>query len=192
MSSRLFRKDGPADEARDAHGRWMRDLLDRHQPYGTTGIVGLSRDQVVGKVRGLLDHALSHSEGLPRVGTYAGALATKIGATVLGYATGVPGPEHLAPNLEAHIAAASGYVTHKVLSHPAWRRLATTAVLRVKKNLSSGEDDELKGIVAGVIADTRLHPRVCCNDTALARVAHGAYQHCYSRLCALKDAASQG
>jgi hypothetical protein len=184
---REISKIGPGDEARDAHGRWMRELIDRgNHLHGTGGIVGLSRGQVVEKVRGLLDTVLSHSEGLSRAGTYSGAIATRVVANVIG----LPGSEVLSPDLEHHVASATGYIAHKVLAHPAWRRLATAVITRVKKSLDDDEAESLKGIVSGVIADTKLHPRVSCDDAALAEVARGAYQHCHDRLCALKYAAA--
>lgn len=152
--------------------------------YRTSGLTGLSRDQAAAKVRDLLDGALKHNEGLSRVGSYTGALAAK----VTSYVTGLPIEE--SAQLEHHLASAAGFLAHKVLASPAWRRLAARAITSIKKSLTPNEAEDLKGIVANVITDTRLDPRISCDDAALAEVARGAYQHCWDRLCALKQAAS--
>jgi hypothetical protein len=180
----LFSKDGPEDEVRDAHGRWMQGLIDRGaKPYGTTGITGMSRDQVKAKVRGFLDENLGHTVG-PRPVTYSAAIAARLAGTVLGL------PVDTQVEAEKHIASATGFVTGKVLAHPAWRRLAARVIVRLRKSLEPDEAEELKGVVSGVMADTRLHPRVSCDDAALAEVARGAYRHCHDRLDALKHAAT--
>ncbi len=184
----LFSKANPEDEARDAHGRWMQGLIDRGaKPYGTSGITGMSRDQVIGKVRGFLDKNLEHTVG-PRSVTYTMALAAKVGSLVTSQILGLPADTQV--EAEHHIASASGYISAKVLAHPATVRMVAKAakgVARIiRKALDPDEEDELKGIVAGVIADTRLHPRISCDDAALSQVARGAYKHCHDRLCALK------
>ena len=156
--------------------------------HGTTGTVGLSRDQVVSKVRGLLDTAAGHTGETPRIASYTGALIGRAMQATGGLA-GVP--DEVANQAYHHVKIATAHVVSKVLHHPAWRRLATAAVLKkgeISKALTSDEADGLKGIVAGVIADTRLHPRVGYDDAALGAVARGAYRHCHDRLCALKAA----
>lgn len=184
-------KAGPADEARDNAGRWSgagQSL--RSKLYGTTGVVGLSRAQVVSKVKGLLDGALSHEEGLSRKVTYPAGLAgiaTRVAQMVL------PGnaiPEDVAASTQKHVAHATGYVIHKVQAHPRFQRLAVKAMTHLRKGLDQPEGEELKDLVATTIADTSFHPRVACDDGALAAVAHGAFRHCHDRLCALKQAAS--
>lgn len=176
------RKD-TSDELRDAHGRWTRMMeAAGAKLHGTTGITGLSRDQVVSKVRDILDSAAGHTPGASRAASYTAALAGKVAATV------VPGlPGEVANSAEAHVASATGYVIHKVLAHPAWRRLAAFSVLRLRKSLDGNEADQLKGIVANAIADIRLHPRIAHDDAALAAVARGAHRHLHDRLCALKE-----
>ena len=180
-AGRGVRKDA-SDELRDAHGRWARMMeAAGAKLHGTTGITGLSRDRVVAKVRDILDSSTGHTPGESRAASYTAALAGKVAATV------VPGlPGDVASSTEQHVAQATGYVIHKVLAHPGWRRLAASSVLRLRKSLDGEEADRLKEMVASTIADTRLHPRIAYDDAALAAVARGAHQHLHDRLCALK------
>ncbi len=179
-------KSGSADEPRDQSGRWSSGSGSA-KPYGTTGTVGLNRGQIVGKVRGFLDAASSHTDDLPRAASYAGTVAAK----VAGAAAGMAGaPPDVQDQLTAHVAHATGYVARKVLGHPGLKALATKVLTRMRKSLESADQNELKGIVANVVADTSLHPRVSCDDAALAQVARGAYRHCHDRLHALKQAAT--
>lgn len=178
----LFGKAGPGDEARDAYGRWMQTLIDQGaKPYGTSGITGLSRGQVVEKVLGILDKVAPAKEDVPKV---AASLMAMAGASLM------KAPLDITDDAARHAANAAGFIISKVRASPAMRRLAVKVIARIRKdtNLSPEEAQELKRIVANVIADTRLHPRVSCDEAVFAQVARKAYAHCSDRLSALKHA----
>lgn len=176
------------DERRDAMGRWAAQMEAKGvKLHGTGGTTGLSRDQVVGKIKKLLDnrakataHVVAHGAGfaLGRVG---------IPDEIASHAV-----EH-GKMAGEHVLAQTGYIIGKALEHPAFKRLTAKVVLarkdKIQKGLEGHHCEELKNIVAGVMADTRLDPHVSCSDDALAHVACGAYRHLHDRICALRDSA---
>ncbi len=194
MRAPLF-KTGPSGEPRDKFGRWVAAMRAKGaKVHDTSGTTGLNREQVLDKVKRILDDATGHQGIGSRTARYAGAL---IGAA----ASAVPGtpPETFShatthgAELADQLAAQTGVIIGKVREHPAFKKLTTRIILREKhkinKMLDPLEADQLKNIIAGVMADTRLDPQVSCSDSGLAVVASGAYRHLYDRICALRDAA---
>lgn len=170
-------------EARDDHGRWAADVqTGRYLAGGTTG---LSREQVVAKVRGLLDRASGFRGIGSRLASYSGLIAGKVASAGAGM-TGTP-PD-IADLLDQHVALATGHLIAKAKDDPNVRRLIISALSKgtrvFHKALEPAETSALKDHVARIVADTRLHPRVACDDAALAAVAHGVYRHLHDRLSA--------
>jgi len=192
-SSGKVQKAGPDKEARDAMGRWTRALERKGiQLHQTAGILGKTREQVVAKIRNILDDAVQN-EGGKRAAKYVGGLA----GLALGSTPGMDtGTTRQAMILGAHAAdqirEATGTIIGKAMEHPGFKNLAKRVLLRkgiIHKALEDEHCNSLKNIVAGVMADTRLDPHVSYSDGALAAVAHGAYRHLHDRVCALRDAA---
>jgi hypothetical protein len=176
------------DERRDAMGRWAAQMEAKGvKLHGAGGITGLSRDQVLTKIKQLLDNKAKTT-----------AHVAAHGASIALGRVGIP--DELASHaLEhgkiagEHVLAQTGYIIGKVLEHPAFKNLATKVSTGKKGNVQKALEGEhcerLKNIVAGVMADTRLDTHVSCSDDALAHVACGAYRHLHDRICALRDSA---
>lgn len=181
------------DEPRDAMGRWTRAMEAKGITlHGTGGLMGKSRDQVIDKIKNILDDVSGHTGG-SRIARYTGAA---VGA-LLGSAPGVPTDimqplMHHSAEAADQIRQTTSLVVGKTLEHPAFKALARRAIFRKKgisKSLHPEEGERLKEIVAGVMADTRMPPHVNYSDPALSAVAQGAYRHLHDRICALRDAA---
>jgi hypothetical protein len=183
------------DERRDAMGRWTRAMERKGVTlHGTTGILGLSRDQVMAKLHDILDGA---SGGTPILGHHLARLAGTVSGFAIGSVGGVP-PDvtqhvtHHAANSAEHVREALGQVIGKVLEHPRYKALAEKARLRdkhrVRKGLDATDAQELKNILVAAMADSRLPSQVNYSDAALTAVATGAYRHLSNRICALCDA----
>lgn len=182
------------DEPRDVLGRWTRAMRAKGIAlHDSGGVTGLSRDQVMDKIKRILDSATGAGKG-SRVARYLGAAAGVAASSVPGTPTDLvePAMRHGA-ELADKLAAHTGHVVAKVIDHPAFRRLITRVILKkdmsIRKELAPDEVNDLKNIIAGVMADTRLDPHVSCSDGGLAAVACGAYRHLYDRICALREAA---
>ncbi|MFI5380731.1 MAG: hypothetical protein ACHRHE_15640 [Tepidisphaerales bacterium] len=166
--------------------------------HDTSGITGLNREQVLTRIRRILDETTGHTGGSRAaryLGAAAGAVITSgVGGLLPGIPTDLqePAMRHGA-ELADRLTSQTGHIVAKVLEHPAFKRLVKRIVLRKEANIRKalgGEDaDDLKNIVAGVMADTRLDPHVTCSDAGLSAVACGAYRHLCDRICALRDAA---
>lgn len=183
------------DEPRDEMGRWTRAMRAKGvQLHGTAGTTGLTREQVMVKIRGMLDEATGHTGTGSRAARYLGAAAGAAATAITGV---LPELQETAmrsgAELADRVASQTGLIVAKVAEHPAFKRLVTRIVLKkedsIIKSLTSDEDETLKNIVSGVMADTRLDTHVTCSDSGLAAVACGAHRHLYHRICALRDAA---
>lgn len=167
------------DEARDAEGRWTAEA--EVGGYKAGGTTGLTRDQVVQKVRRVLDNAVGYEAG-SRTASYTGFIAGKVAAAVAGMGS----PPDVTEQLEHHVAQATGLILGKMRSDPRIQKLLVSAIAKApklfRKALDVGTQSELKGHVARTMADTCLHPRVACDDQALAAVAHGVYQTLHNQL----------
>lgn len=168
--ARLGKKFDP-DEPRDTGGRWADVKIGK---YSAGGLTGLNRDEAIKKIRGALDKTVG-PHGV--TGFLAGKLASM----------SLPGqPAELQDMIEQHVAHATGYLVQKVKNDPHVRRLFVSALAKgsrlFRKSLEPPETIALKGHVARIMADTRLHPRIACDDAALAAVAHGVYRHMHDRL----------
>jgi hypothetical protein len=175
------------DERRDAMGRWTRDMERKGVTlHGTTGILGLSRDRVVAKLKDILD-------GLSGEPVLGHPLSRYLGAAAGFAASRIPGmPAEIQDNapiaaahLAEHIREATGNVVGKVMEHPRFKELATKAAKRakrVRKALDATDEQQLKNILAAVMADTRMPPQVNYSDAALTAVADSAYRQLCSRI----------
>lgn len=168
------------DELRDAQGRWSAAAeAAGAQPYGTSGTLGLDRGAVKSKVRSMIDSVKPALHPTKLVGAAAGMAAARYGFA----------PGEIADLTQAHVAEATGHIVGKVKEHPAFKRLVTRVAIhrsdKVEKELDPRADDELKNIVAGAIADTKMHPHVSYSDHALATVARSAHRQLHDRICAM-------
>lgn len=173
------------DERRDAMGRWTADMECKGvELHDTTGILGLSRDQVIEKLHRLIDAVA----GSPLLGHRTARL---LGAAV-GFAAGrIPGmPAEIQDNapmaaahMAEHIREATGNVVGKVVEHPQFKELRVKIAIarkrKVQKGLDPTDEQQLKNILVAVMADTRMPSQVNYSDAALTAVANGAYR----RLC---------
>lgn len=167
------------DETRDAAGRWSAEA--EVGGYKAGGTTGLTKEQVVQKVRRLLDNVTGHVAG-SRTASYGGYVAGKVAAMTAGMGS----PPDVTEQLEHHVAHATQLIVGKMRNDPHVRKLFVSAIAKVpklfRKSLDAGMQSELKGHVARVMSDTCLHPRVAGDDQALAAVAHGVYQNLHNHL----------